>query len=629
MGRRIRWLGIVLVVCFAAVVAQLVNLQMREASALDASTKNPRNAIANLDNYRGNILAADGSTVLAKSVPNPPSKTGGKKYYRTYPGGFLYSGIVGYDSLFYGAAAGVENVYNTQLSLHAQSAKTLGQLLQPPPKTADDVTLTIQPTLMQAAYHAVSTIRGPNQDAAIEVMNPKTGAILAQYSNPSFDPNALAQPTVAKEQAAHKADYTTKDAETFVPGEPMATFDRFPPGSTYKVVTTAAVYNLKPTLASFTWGPGKCTGKGAIPGTKTTFKICNDAGTATNASACGGTIRVMLPESCDPGYVMLGLAVGGTAMAKQADLLGVNSTPPVDLTGVNPSHSPSAAQFTTAPKAGYVGRGGLALAAFGQGTVSLTALQNVMNASAVANTGAEMTPHVMSQIRNAQGGLVEQYEPKLYKQAMSAQAAQKVKTLMYLVANTSIGTAYGVFPRTEQVAAKTGTAQITTTPNTRSKAFIDDWMIAFAPATNPTVAVAVVVPHQGLSTYGATTAGPLAQQMIAATLAEQRAHGVTPSTSPITTTPLPTTTTTTTAQAAVAPVGTTTTTTSTTTTVPSSTTTTTTTTPTPTTTTTTAAAPSPAASSAVTGASPATAGAAPSARVTAASRPPRHAGSSP
>ncbi len=575
MGRRIRWLGMVLVVCFAAVIAQLVNIQMRQASALDKSPTNPRNAIAQLDNYRGTILAGDGTTVLAQSQAVPNAKPGEKRYYRTYPGGSLYSGIVGYDSPYYGTSA-VENVYNTYLSLHSQPAKTLGQLLSPPPPTTDNVTLTIQPTLQQTAAAALQqTVRSGNHDGAIVVMNPKTGAILAMYSNPSFDPNAISVPTVAADQAAYKAD-TTPDAEGFQPIEPMATFDPFPPGSTYKIVTTSAVYNLKPTLAGFTWGPGKCTKPGTIPGT--THVICNDSTSSAGASLCGGNITQMLPASCDPGYVMLGLKVGATAMYQQSKAFGVDSVPPVDLTTrfVSKSHFPTAAQFTTAPT--HVGRPGLALVSFGQGTVALTALQNAMNAATVANTGAQMTPHVMSQIRSSQGSLVKKYKPTVHKQVMSAAAAQQVKRLMGYVVTTPAGTGYGVgFPRTEQVGVKTGTAQITT-----STKLIDDWMIGIAPITDPTVAVAVVVPRQPFNTYGATTAGPIMKRMIAATLAEEKAHGLVPSTSttqaPPPTAPLTTTTSSTTTTTTAPPATTTTTTAppaTTTTTAPPATTTTT------------------------------------------------------
>jgi peptidoglycan glycosyltransferase len=109
MSRRIRWLGVVLLICFALVVVQLVNIQFRQAGALANSPFNPRIAAKALDNQRGTIMAADG-TVLARSVKTTDSSDQ-YHYTRVYPQGPLYAGITGYDSLFYGTS-GIEYEYN-------------------------------------------------------------------------------------------------------------------------------------------------------------------------------------------------------------------------------------------------------------------------------------------------------------------------------------------------------------------------------------------------------------------------------------------------------------------------------------------------------------------------------------
>jgi penicillin-binding protein A len=530
MGRRIRWLGLVLILCFTLILLQLVNIQVRQASSLNAKTTNPRNAARQYDNDRGVIRAANGA-ILAKSVKIPGVGPDTDQYYRTYPTGTLFSGIVGYSSKFRGTA-GVEYVYNTQLLPHKQTATTLSQLLSPPAPTPDDVTLTVQPTLQRIARTALAQLPGPNKDGAVVVLNPKTGAVLAMYSSPSFDPNTLSNPTYTKEELASKVDFTTKDAEGFEPGEPLATWYPILPGSTFKVVTSTAVYNLKPTLANFTYPVSSCTTKGQIPTTNNV--ICNDADTPGAAKACGGTMVQMLPESCDPGYATLGLHVGGTDLAKQAELFGYNARAPIDLT----SNTVQKSIFPT-PKNLQPGQtpgpGGVAYAAFGQGTVSSTALQGAMVAEGIADTGTVMTPHVMAQIRNAQGGIVDSYAPKAYQQAATAAAAKQVNQLMQGVATTPKGTAYGLFPAQDKVAVKTGTAQEGTPPTST-----DDWMIGFAPYTDPTVAVAVLVPYQSTSSSGATVAGPVFKRVIEAALAEQAADAPAPTT---TTTVRPTTTT--------------------------------------------------------------------------------------
>ncbi|MGH9075181.1 MAG: penicillin-binding transpeptidase domain-containing protein, partial [Acidimicrobiales bacterium] len=425
-------MSLVLVLCFAAVLAQLVNLQVRQAPALDASGKNPRNAVKAFDNQRGLVLAAGGQ-VLAESEKIPGAQSGQYQYKRVYPTGPLYSGVVGYADQFYGSS-GVEYTYNTQLHVHTRSAKTLGQLLNPPPPTTDNVTLTIQPALQKLAQQELASVPDANQDGAIVVENPKTGSVLADYSSPTYTNNAYATPTLAKQKAAGVAA-SAKDHEGFAAYPPMATFDTFAPGSTFKVVTSAAVYNLRPTLANFSFQTAGCTKKGAIP--QTTKQICNDATTPTAANPCGGSISQMLPESCDPGYAMLGLSIGGPDLNKQATMFGWNKKPPIDLFPVSKSNFPTPAELAPG---GKLALPGVALSAFGQQTVTATALQNAMVAAGIADTGTIMTPHVMAEIRDATGSLVQSYKPTAYLHACTPVAAHTVLGLMEGVVTTPKGT---------------------------------------------------------------------------------------------------------------------------------------------------------------------------------------------
>ena len=150
-----------------------------------------------------------------------------------------------------GAKTDIENYYDSYLSKHEQAPSTLSQILfrEKLPTTTDNVTLTVQPKLQQAAQYALSTLPpGANRDGALVVIQPKTGAILAMYSSPDYDPNAMVNPSLAAERLAYLS-YTTKDHEGFYPLRPLATGESFFPGSTMKVVTSTTAYNLKPSLA--------------------------------------------------------------------------------------------------------------------------------------------------------------------------------------------------------------------------------------------------------------------------------------------------------------------------------------------------------------------------------------------
>jgi penicillin-binding protein A len=487
-----------MIVCLGLVVAQLVNIQLVKAKQLADSPHNPRVAAHRYTNPRGKIFAADG-TLLATSVPTTPAqKQAGYlyKYVRQYPQGPLYAGITGYDSsLFYGTA-GIEQQYDSYLGPHQQAPQTLSQLLfrEQQPTTTDDVTLTVQPSLQNAAWQALTTLPpGVNKDGAIVVIQPSTGNILAMVSNPTFDPNPLASTSLQAEKLAYLS-YTGHDHEGFQYLQPIATGYSFAPGSTMKVVTSTAAYNLKPALAGFNYPVQQCQTFADAPGQP----LCDQSG------PCGGTMTQMLPFSCDPGYAELGVQLGVPIMRQQSELFGYNSVPGIDLPNVTKSVFPDLPDNSQS----HLGQ-----SAIGQYNVSATALQNAMVAAGVANGGVLMTPHLMSSIHDSQGALVSSYTPKAASTVATQAAAQQVASLMESVTQPG-GTAAGVgFPSYLCAAVKTGTAQ--TDPKT---GLTDTWMIGFAPANHPQIAVAVVVPFQSNSLDGAHVAGPIMNQVMQAAL---------------------------------------------------------------------------------------------------------------
>jgi penicillin-binding protein A len=496
MGRRIRWLGVLMVACLGLVVIQLVNIQLVKAKQLQNSPFNPRVAAQKDNNARGNIYAADG-TLLATSVPTPAgtNKTDYPYHYvRQYPQGPLFAGITGYDSALYYGTTGIEEQYDSYLTAHQQPPQTLSQLLfrQKLPTVTNNVTLTVEPALQQAAWNALTTSPpGANKDGAVVVLDPKTGAVLAMVSNPTYDPNALVGTSVTAEQLAYFS-YTQRDHEGYIPLRPIATREFFFPGSTMKVVTSTAAYNLKPSLAGFDYPVAQCQ---TFPDSNK--PLCDESG------PCGGTMVQMLPFSCDPGYGELGVQVGVDTLRQQAQLFGYNSVPPIDLPDV--IKSPLVALPATAQAL-------QAYTSIGQDTVQATALQNAMVAAGIANGGVLMTPHLMSTIRDSQGALVQGYTPKALATVATQQAAQQVTSLMEGV--VASGTASGVgFPGYLCAAVKTGTAQ--TSPG---QSVNHDWMIGFAPANDPKVAVAVVVPDQNISSDGAGVAGPIMNKVLQAAL---------------------------------------------------------------------------------------------------------------
>ena len=486
MEKRIRGLGIFMLLCFIALFVQLNNVQVLKANSLANDPRNPRVVAVKLSQPRGDILSSDGVN-LATSVP---ATSGVYKYQRVYNKNtaVLFSQIVGYDSLIYGET-GIEAEYNSYLQSHTRPAKSLRDLLVNR-TTTDNVTLTINSHLQSQVAAAVDAtdVNGSAPQASAVVVNLKTGAIEAMYSNPTFDPTGLASPSGSVETSTWNS-LNPKSAQS--PLVSRSFQFGFLPGSTFKTVTTAAVFDHQPALANVDYPQQQC-----IPLPQSNLQLCNYGRTGpTGPESCGGTIQQTLPASCDTAFAQLGMALGAQNLNSEAQAFGFNQQIPLDLPGVGVSSFPTVAQLTNnKPSQAY--------SAFGQQNVVATTLQMALVAAGIGNKGVIMTPHVMSQIRDSQGNLVQSYTPKPWLTATTPSTAAAVTTLMQAVVTNGTATHVG-FPSSWNVAAKTGTAE--TGPNA---SLTNDWMIAFAPANDPTVAVAVVVPNQPGSDTGATVSGP-------------------------------------------------------------------------------------------------------------------------
>ena len=421
MERRIRWLGIVMVLCFFALFIQLNNIQILKAHSLSTSANNPRVVAVARNDPRGDILSADG-IVLASSVP---STTGYYKYQRVYNPytALLFGQITGFDSIIYG----------------------------------------------------------------------KTGAVESMFGFPTSDPTQLSSPNINVEKYAWAA---------YDPNSPLSplvsrTFQRgFLPGSTFKVVTSAAVYDHQPALAKLDIPVAQCISLEP----QSDKPLCNYGHeSAAGAEACGGVLTVTLPASCDTAFATLGMDLGGKALTAEAQAFGFNQVPPIDLPGAFQSSFPA----DPGNDPGFnLNKPSQAYSAFGQQNVDATALQMALVADGIANRGVIMTPHVMSDIHDSSGNLITTYQPKPWLTATNPLTAAAVTSLMQSVVTEGTASTVG-FPASWNVAAKTGTAE--TGPNA---SLTNDWMIAFAPANDPKVAVAVVIPNQGFSKTGAEVAGP-------------------------------------------------------------------------------------------------------------------------
>ena len=480
MDKQIRRLGITLMVLFVALFVQLNVVQVVQADKLANDPRNTRAIVRDFSRKRGTISTADG-VLLAQSVP----ATDAFKLQRVYPQKDLYAQITGYFSFTYGTD-GVEKTYNDDLAGRSAPLRRLLDFRKDPDNTGN-LTLTLKNAVQTVARQALG-----NRKGAVVALNPTDGSVLALWSWPSFDPNGLASHDT--NAVRDYWDAANKDANK--PLLDRAYRERYFPGSTFKVVTSAAALTV-PDIANRTYPTLTAL---ELPQTNHQ-KLANFGN-----ERCGGQLPQLLKVSCNTGFAQIGIDLGAGKLTDEARSFGFFDRPPLDLPGVAKSLFPAADAFAHDIP-------GLAKSAIGQQDVQATPLQMALVAAAVANGGTIMKPHVLQTIRDAEGAVIKQVGPEPWRQPMSPDEAATLRDMM--VGVVTGGTARGASIPGVAVAAKTGTAQ-TGTANTSHA-----WLIAFAPAEAPKVAVAVIVEAQtgvGDAATGGRVAAPIAQAVMKAAL---------------------------------------------------------------------------------------------------------------
>ncbi len=477
MNRPIRRLGVVLVALYGLVFIQLNVTQLVRADEYDAHPANTRTVQRDYGQPRGQIVSSDG-VVLARSV-----EVGGEfERQREYPTGDLFAQVTGYLS-FTAGSDGVEKSYNDELTGRSNRSSTQGLVDSLLGDThTNDVILTLSAELQQLAKDLLA-----GRNGSVVAIDPRDGSILAMYSNPSYDPGPVSQ----VDQAAAN---TARQDLLADPNKPLLTRsyrETYFPGSTFKVVTSSA--GLSDGQVTVDDPSYPVTDSYTPPGT--TSAISNFGG-----STCGGTLFEILVVSCNTSFAQMGVEIGGNALATTAEGFGFNQTPPIDLPGAEASPIASASTLDDDDPV-------RAQTAIGQNAVRSTPLQMALVAAGIANGGTIMTPHVMAEVHDDEGETVSVFAPTQWRRAVSADVAATVRDAMVQIVER--GTATRLQVPGVSTAGKTGTAE-------RGDGSSEAWIIGFAPAEAPRVAVAVIVEGQSGASEatGGRVAAPIGQSIL-------------------------------------------------------------------------------------------------------------------
>lgn len=450
---------------FVGLSGYMVWFTWKEAPDLVNNSYNGRLAKLNEAVVRGDILSADGKVLATTEVGDDGEET------RIYPFKNDFAHVVGYTSVGTSGLEASAGYY--LLNSHEAVLDRIYKEITNQKEAGDTVVTTLNSELQELISDAMEGYKG-----SCVVMDPTTGEILAMVSKDDFDPNTLAD---------QYADIVSDDDNSSLVNR--ATQGLYTPGSTFKLVTALAYIRENPD----TWKDFSYNCEGSITEGNHTINCAhgNSHGVVD--------LETALAKSCNCAFVKMGLTLSIHDYRETARDLMFNQTINTDLRVAK-------SKFDLT---GSSGRNLIMQTVFGQGNTKVTPLLNCMIVSAIANKGVMMNPYLVSEVRSVDGRTVETLGGDSLGSVMTSKEASILSDMMCAVVNKGTGT---VLQSSDyQAAAKTGSAETGQDKNT------DAWMVAFAPADNPKIAVSIVLEEAGT---GSGSGGPIIKKIFDAYLAD-------------------------------------------------------------------------------------------------------------
>jgi penicillin-binding protein A len=502
IATNVRRLGLYLMLAFAVVSGSIAWWQVIEAPRLALRADNPEVIAARRSLPRGTIFDASGQVLASSQVIDGLSR-------RTYADP-AFTHVIGYASLRFGST-GLERAYEDILVGQTDPNPIrdfVGDILnrQPQPR---DLTLTIDRRLQDFAAGLLGADRG-----AVVALDPRTGAILALVSSPTFDATPISgDPEVAQEPM---------DALRNDPAEPLlgrARQGHYVPGSIMKVFTTAAALDAGVITPDTTFPEQPREESEGFVVSGFTIREHDLAGIQPDLWPLSEALQV----SSNIYFAHVGLELGAEGFLDYARRFGFCAP---GLIGSAERALAVASSTVTAAVDGDCAPFGddveLASASFGQAATNVTPLQMALVAAAIAGDGVMPRPYVVRDVRaHSEDGvptetILDSFSSGGGTRVVNPAAASATRSAMVDAVNGEIGrfyagqgdiTLYGV--TNGRSADKTGTARLGGQQAPHS------WFIGFAPAeidATPQIAVAVLVESGG---SGATNAAPIGGQVMA------------------------------------------------------------------------------------------------------------------
>lgn len=463
-NKRILLLLIFLIILLLAPIVYLTYFTIFKAQDAINNPANKRPIMAENSIRRGNIYDRDGN-VVAYSI--------GEKYQyqRVYNYPVVYSHIVGYSNKIV-AKYGLEKEYNDYLvgKNDSKLLKIFKSLFNKKLdlNVGDSITLTTSTDLQKKTR---SVLGQNNEKGSVVIMNPKSGEILSMISLPDFNSQNIAKDMEQINKNNNGALFNN------------STLGKFAPGSVFKIITADAI--LESGISQ------KYNDKGVEKIDKGR-KFKNSTGKAYGNI----NLKSAFTYSINTYFVRKTVDIGLDLFSDVCQRFMINKKVDFDL--------PLETSTWNYTREGF-DKTALASAGIGHDDILVTPLQMCMIASAIANDGVMMKPHLVKSIDSSDGKNILTNNPEVLSESCSKENANIIRDMMINVVNNGTGTE--AYVRGYQVAGKTGTAQFNITEGTNNA-----WFVGFAPADDPKIAISVVIPN--VSKYGGEIAAPIAGELI-------------------------------------------------------------------------------------------------------------------
>lgn len=408
----------------------------------------------------------------------------------------------------YAGKSGIEQYYESMLrgNIGKKVIRTdaygneVGLLQNTPAKDGYTLQLTLNNKLQQKASQLLG-----NRKGAIVALDPQTGGVLAFVSKPSYDANLFLD-------GISPTDWDELQNDSRNPLLNRCTQGTYPPGSTFKPFLAAAALYTGVRTPDYRFND---VGYFVLPGSTHKFR--------NSGNEVLGNIGIVdaVAHSSDAFFFKLGLDMGVDRMDKTLPMFGLGSKTGIDLpqenSGLLPSKEWKAKRFAKDPyQRNWLPADSVTMG-IGQGFNHYTPLQMAFATSILANDGVVRKPHFLERVLNKDGTIAYSYQAPDTTIPISAADLALIKRGMIKVMKTGTGAKIGEGAK-YTIAGKTGTAQVVALQqNSRKSKFAGDkykdhsWFIAFAPADNPKIAIAVIVENAG---FGAAVAGPIIRQLL-------------------------------------------------------------------------------------------------------------------